>query len=574
MKPQSHPEPDSVAWRRPSEYLPEGTEGQFIAGDASSNEVKQGALGDCWFIGALSVLATRDELIRGGTDYVRPEMKQLIDSEMAQLLSMGVFPPIFHRFRAKGIYCLRFFKEFAWRYVIIDDRLPVYKASGALVFGRCTDPAELWVPLIEKAYAKLFGCYQTLISGFIDDGLADMTGFVCEKRNLHDKNGIFPEEEIEKFWKYLETMKANKCLMGCSVTGGTEKNVVIDGVNTGIMSGHAYGLNDVFVLKDSEMEEKVKREPEIRKTHRLLRVRNPWGRGEWTGKWADDSEEAEKHEAKILEYIQELEDDEKFEPFKNDGTFLINYASWRDVYNRIFVANDFPDDWWAVRFSSEWTPTCSGGLPLERTPEAYARFAENPQYLFAPNEDCELFVSLAQPDGRQETAEGNYSKFPYKDRIVSAMLCVFELCQRSDRSNCEEENSGRERTPGADMLEAYGPPLAKSTPKVLHEISLRLELKAGKRYVIVPSPRAKGTVGKFFLSLYMNCQLHDVDIRRLNDPNDRYEHIMEEYEKNDSRVPKWKVEWVRENLDTMIGKNDSGVKRLKKAKTVVSQNKA
>lgn len=35
---------------------------------------------------------------------------------------------------------------------------------------------------------------------------------------------------------------------------------------------------------------------------------------------------------------------------------------------------------------------------------------------------------------------------------------------------------------------------------------------------------------------------------------------MEEYEKNDSRVPKWKVEWVRENLDSMIGKDDKGRK--------------
>ena len=483
----------------------------------------------------MSVLATRDDLIRGGTDYVRPEMKQLIDNEMAQLLSMGVFPPIFHRFREKGIYCLRFFKEFRWRYIIVDDRLPVYKGNNSLVFGRCTDAAELWVPLIEKAYAKLFGCYQTLISGFIDDGLADMTGFVCEKRQLHDKGGLFPTADKEAFWKYLETMKRNKCLMGCSVLGGTEKNVVIDGVNTGIMSGHAYGLNDVFVLEDPDMENE-------RRTHRLLRVRNPWGRGEWTGKWADDSEEAEKHEAKIRQYIDELEDDEKFEPFANDGTFLINYASWRDVYNRLFVANDFPDDWWAVRFSSAWTEECSGGLPLERTEEANRRFAKNPQYLFAPTEDCELFISLAQPDGRQESPAGEYSRPPYKDRIVSAMLCVFELA------------------PGEEMLAAYDKPLMKSSPKVLHEMSLRLHLKAGTKYVIVPSPRTKGSVGPFFLSLYMDCQLHDVDIRRLNDPTDRYEHIMEEFEKNDSRVPKWKVEWVRENLTTMIGKDDAGAK--------------
>lgn len=73
-----------------------------------------------------------------------------------------------------------------------------------------------------------------------------MTGFVCEKRNLHDKNGVFPPADVEPFWEYLEDMKRNRCLMGCSVTGGTEKNVVIDGVNTGVMSGHAYGLNDIF----------------------------------------------------------------------------------------------------------------------------------------------------------------------------------------------------------------------------------------------------------------------------------------------------------------------------------------
>lgn len=85
--------------------------------------------------------------------------------------------------------------------------------------------------------------------------------------------------------------------MGCSVSGGTEQGVRIDGVPTGIMSGHAYSLNDVFELHDSEMEN-------ARKTHRLLRVRNPWGRGEWKGKWSDMSEEMEQFETKMQkEYI-------------------------------------------------------------------------------------------------------------------------------------------------------------------------------------------------------------------------------------------------------------------------------
>ena len=50
--------------------------------------------------------------------------------------------------------------------------------------------------MIEKAYAKLHGCYESLISGFVDDGLTDMTGLVAEKIKLHGANG-FPSREIK-----------------------------------------------------------------------------------------------------------------------------------------------------------------------------------------------------------------------------------------------------------------------------------------------------------------------------------------------------------------------------------------
>ena len=59
----------------------------FIMGEASSNEVKQGAIGDCWFIGALSVVATKDELIRGGSNLVDIENSKRIDAQVAHLLS-------------------------------------------------------------------------------------------------------------------------------------------------------------------------------------------------------------------------------------------------------------------------------------------------------------------------------------------------------------------------------------------------------------------------------------------------------------------------------------------------------
>jgi calpain, invertebrate len=54
---------------------------------------------------------------------------------------------------------------------------------------------------------------------------------------------------------------------------------VPNGYRSGIMAGHAYGIIDVFEIPDQEMRN-------IRKTHRILRVRNPYGHGEWTGKWS------------------------------------------------------------------------------------------------------------------------------------------------------------------------------------------------------------------------------------------------------------------------------------------------
>lgn len=217
------------------------------------------------------MLAGQDELIRGGGDSIDTTNINILDKSSATMASIGVFPPIFHKFRKRGIYCFRFFKDFSWRYVIIDKKLPV--VDNMLVFAKCLDEEELWVPLIEKAYAKLFGCYEALRSGNIDDGLVDMTGYACEKKTLHDRSANFSLDP-DTFWEQLLDFEERGCLMGCSRSGGVEHALEIDGEQTGIVTGHAYGLNRVFEFADSDMENP-------RKTHRLILIRNPWGQTEW-----------------------------------------------------------------------------------------------------------------------------------------------------------------------------------------------------------------------------------------------------------------------------------------------------
>ena len=75
------------------------------------------------------------------------------------------------RYRTHGLFVCRFYKDGAVYYVVVDDRLPARARDGRPVFAQCKEPSELWVPLIEKAYAKLHGCYQALIGGFTHNAL-------------------------------------------------------------------------------------------------------------------------------------------------------------------------------------------------------------------------------------------------------------------------------------------------------------------------------------------------------------------------------------------------------------------
>ena len=180
--------PEQVCWLRPEE-IAGNSEWFFIKDEASSNEVIQGELGDCWLIGALSVLASRNELIEGGLSKYKISKNFIVTPKIAKEMTEGVYPPIFKIYEKYGLYVLKLYKNFSWRYVIIDDRIPWYKSTKTPIYGCWKDLSELWVPLIEKAYAKLHQCYQSLNLGYIDDGLSDFTGLITEKVNVIGPKG-------------------------------------------------------------------------------------------------------------------------------------------------------------------------------------------------------------------------------------------------------------------------------------------------------------------------------------------------------------------------------------------------
>ena len=72
-----------------------------------------------------------------------------------------------------GFYQIKIYKNARWRVVTVDDFVPM--KFNQIRFGKCQDKSEVWVPLLEKAFAKLNGNYEACASGHFGEGMTDLT---------------------------------------------------------------------------------------------------------------------------------------------------------------------------------------------------------------------------------------------------------------------------------------------------------------------------------------------------------------------------------------------------------------
>lgn len=85
-----------------------------VFGDGfNANDVEQGILGDCWFLSALSLLASQPV-------YLENIIYLNEDKEIAKL------------WVKVGVWVCRFIKDSYYYYVVIDDRIVVYDTDGSL----------------------------------------------------------------------------------------------------------------------------------------------------------------------------------------------------------------------------------------------------------------------------------------------------------------------------------------------------------------------------------------------------------------------------------------------------------
>uniref|UniRef100_A0A8I5N9X8 Calpain-2 catalytic subunit n=1 Tax=Papio anubis TaxID=9555 RepID=A0A8I5N9X8_PAPAN len=351
-----------IEWKRPTEIC---ADPQFIIGGATRTDICQGALGDCWLLAAIASLTLNEEILAR----VVP-LNQSFQENYA------------------GIFHFQFWQYGEWVEVVVDDRLPT--KDGELLFVHSAEGSEFWSALLEKAYAKINGCYEALSGGATTEGFEDFTGGIAEWYEL--------KKPPSNLFKIIQKALQKGSLLGCSIdiTSAADSEAI---TYQKLVKGHAYSVTGAEEVESSGSLQK------------LIRIRNPWGEVEWTGRWNDNCPSWNTIDP---------EERERLTRRHEDGEFWMSFSDFLRHYSRLEICNLTPDTltsdtykkWKLTKMDGNWRRGSTAG-GCRNYPNT---FWMNPQYLIKLEEEdedeedgesgCTFLVGLIQKHRRRQRKMG------------------------------------------------------------------------------------------------------------------------------------------------------------------------
>uniref|UniRef100_A0A8C6PBU0 Calpain-1 catalytic subunit n=1 Tax=Nothobranchius furzeri TaxID=105023 RepID=A0A8C6PBU0_NOTFU len=414
---------------------------EFIVGGATRTDICQGALGDCWLLAAIASLTLNEDLLHRVVPH-------------GQDFQHGY----------AGIFHFQFWQFGEWVDVVIDDRLPV--KDGKLLFVHSAEGTEFWSALVEKAYAKLNGCYEALSGGSTSEGFEDFTGGVTEMYDL--------QKAPSDLHSIIRRAVERGSLLGCSIDVNWSTMCLLQITSTTdmeavtfkkLVKGHAYSVTGV--------DEVVYRGTPTK----LIRVRNPWGEVEWTGSWSD--KEWDSVDSSTRSRLQNRSE---------DGEFWMAFNEFLREFSRLEICNLTADalqntqikKWSTSLFQGEWRRGSTAG-GCRNYP---ASFWLNPQFkinLQNPDtpgkRDCSFLVALMQKDRRKKRREG--------EDMETIGFALYEMLTLISK----------------DFFLTHGSSARSEQFINLREVSSRLKLPVGE-YIVVPSTFEPHKDGDFVLRVF------------------------------------------------------------------------
>ncbi|XP_047321349.1 calpain-type cysteine protease DEK1-like [Impatiens glandulifera] len=424
-------------WLRPNEIVEKNQLKALpclFSGSPNASDVCQGRLGDCWFLSAVAVL-----------------------TEVSRVSDIIITP----QYNEEGIYTVRFCIQGEWVPVVVDDWIPCELPSKP-AFATSRKGNEVWVSLLEKAYAKLHGSYEALEGGLVQDALVDLTGGAGEEIDMRSSQAQI-DLASGRLWSQLLLFKQAGFLLGAGSPSGSDVHIS----SSGIVQGHAYSLLQVREVDG----------------HKLVQVRNPWANEvEWNGPWSDSSPQwTDRMRHKLNKHVSHS---------KEDGIFWISWQDFQIHFRSIYVCRVYPPEM-RYSFNGQWRGYSAGGC------QDYDTWHQNPQFRIRANgQDASfpmhVFITLTQGVSFSRTGAG------FRNYQSSHDAMMFYIGLRILKTR------GRRAAYNIYMHEAVG-----GTDYVnSREISCEMVLDPDpKGYTIVPTTIHPGEEAPFVLTVFTKASI-------------------------------------------------------------------
>lgn len=315
-----------IEWRRASEFFAakltaderkKGLRVKLFEDGVKPGDVAQGKLGDCWLLAAFACVAEHPALIR------------------KMFLTKRASP--------SGTYRVQLFngRKNRWDVLTVDEFIPIVKQGQQHLFAN-PNGREMWVVILEKAFAKWCGNYNALKGGYPLWAFNAITGDPVYALVQQTSNGAWAREDVRfvatnmqsqlvaqsaiTFHSTAERYDSNDAFFlvrrlcrARTLIGAWRANAGEVVQSNGLVMGHAYS-----VLNARSFQDKVRASLRIN----LVQLRNPWGKHEWNGPWSDASVEWTNH-PHIKALLKPTDAD--------DGSFWMTWSDFSAFFDRLDV---------------------------------------------------------------------------------------------------------------------------------------------------------------------------------------------------------------------------------------------
>uniref|UniRef100_A0A3Q1F5K9 Calpain 5a n=1 Tax=Acanthochromis polyacanthus TaxID=80966 RepID=A0A3Q1F5K9_9TELE len=364
-----------------------------------------------------------------------------------------------------GIFHFQFWRLGQWVDVVIDDRLPTL--NGNLIYCHSNDTNEFWSALVEKAYAKMCGCYEALDGGNTADALVDFTGGVSEPMDLTENNYKTDENQRSQLFERVLKVHNRGGLISCSIRATTAADMELR-LDCGLVKGHAYAVTDVRRVRLGHGLLAFFRSDKLT----MIRMRNPWGQREWTGPWSDSSEEWQK--------VSKSERERMGVTVEDDGEFWMTFDDFIANFTDLILCRLINTSYLSLH--KTWEEAVMRGSwhrhddPLLNRAGGCSNnkhtFLQNPQ-----KPEDEVLICLQQKDRRATLRDGRGENLPIGFDIHRVEL------NRKYRIHAPQQKVG-----GSIYINS-------------RSVFLRTDLPEG-RYVIITTTFEPGLEGEFLLRIF------------------------------------------------------------------------